>query len=265
MKKTNYLLFCLTLLISGFSFAQSDDNDDNGEKKNRAPFDFLDIFNMDRRDKKEVMTQSEFLWGVGFNQALGDDNGIGEDYRFWGSGYFDVGVEFSTRLSKASNSPRLTYGLSLRASSLRISGDDRQFSTFDNVTTLQPIAVDADRSRFYQAGFHAPIHLEFGKREVQEYDEGLRRYGDGSNFVFGVGGYLGYITTSTQSVRFDREGRNVTSDLTNDFEINNFNYGLSLYAGYEDLQLYASYGLNDIFKDSPIEQSYVTLGIRLRG
>jgi len=264
MKKTNYFLLCLMLLISGFSLAQSDDDDDRDEK-NRAPFDLLDMFSMDRRDKKQVKTETEFLFNFGFNQALGDDNGIGEDYRFWGSGFFDFGVEFSTQLAQTKNTPRLTYGLSFRFSSLRISGDDKNFATQDQVTTLVPAELELERSKFRQLGFHAPIHIEFGKREVQEYDEGLERFGDGNNFVVGLGGYLGYTTTSTQSIEFEREGRDVTVDTTNDFEINNFNYGLSVYAGYEDLQLYASYGLNDIFKDSPLEQSYVTLGIRIRG
>ncbi len=265
MKKTTLLIAGFSLMLTSFSFAQESNNENNDSDENRAPYDFLDIFDRSRRDKQEVMTQTEFLLNFGFNQALGDDNGIGDDYRFWGSGYFDVGLEFSTRLSKASNSPRLTYGLSLRYSTLRISGDDREFATQNNITTLQPLAVDADRSSFAQAGFHAPLHLEFGKREVQEYDDGIKRYGEGSNFVFGIGGYLGYTTASTQTVKFEREGRNVTDTRTNDFEINNFNYGLSAYAGYEDLQLYFSYGLNNILKDSPLEQNYVTLGIRLRG
>jgi len=265
MKKTTLFIAGFSLLFTSLSFAQESSDDDCDCDKNRAPYDFLDIFDSSRRDKQDVMTQTEFLLNFGFNQALGDGNGIGDDYRFWGSGYFDVGLEFSTKLSKAENTPRLTYGLSLRYSTLRISGDDREFATFDNVTDLVPLGFEADRSSFQQIGLHVPLHLEFGKREVQEYDDGIKRFGEGNNFVFGIGGYLGLTTRSIQRLEFEREGRDITTTVEDDFEINNFNYGLSAYAGYEDLQLYFSYGLNNILKDSPLEQNYVTLGIRLRG
>ena len=262
MKKFTYYLFASTLLFSSYAIAQETSG---VSEDNEAPIDFLDLFDSSRTDKKEVITQTEFLINFGFNQALGEDNGIGEDYRFWGSGYFDFGLEFSTNLSKAVNTPRLAYGLSLRYSSLRIN-DDQTFFTQDNVTRLETFkgGEEIEKSIFRQVGFHAPIHLEFGKREVKEYDDGIKRYGNGSKFVFGIGGYLGYTFTTMQRTEFDREGRDVTNDLINDFEINNFNYGLSVYAGFEDMQLYASYGLNEIFDNSPVDQRYVTIGIRLR-
>jgi hypothetical protein len=262
MKNINYLFLTALLFMGGLVNAQEDTS---SEEIDRAPYDFLDMFSPDRRDKEIVMTQTAFLIGFGFNQAVGNGNGIGEDYRFWGSGLFDVGLEFSTRLNKESDLLRFTYGLSLRFNSLRLN-NNKAFATIDNVTTLDPIGFDIDRSRFSQAGFHVPFHLEIGKRQISEYRDGIKRSGSGdeNSFVVGLGGYLGYTTTSTQTLEFEREGRDITIATTNDYEINNFNYGLSIYAGYEDLQLFATYGLNDIFKDSPVQQSYLSFGIRLR-
>lgn len=264
MKKITFLLIFLAFNVGSISYAQNDENTSSSEEElDVAPYDFLDIFSPDRRDKEMVMTQTALVFSFGWNQAVGNGNGIGEDYRFWGSGLFDVGLEFSTRLSKESDLLRLTYGLSARYNSLRLN-NNKAFTTFNNVTTLDPIGFNVDRSRFAQAGFHVPLHLEIGKRQVSEYKDGIKRSGDGDSFVVGIGGYLGYTTTSTQSVEFEREGRDITQAITNDYEINNFNYGLSLYAGYEDAQLFVTYGLNDIFKDSPVQQSYLSFGVRLR-
>ncbi len=258
MKKV--LLTALTLLLC-ISLTAQDDSDYQQE----VPFDFLDLFD-DSRETRDVLTKTELFVAFGWNQALGDDNGIGEDYRFWGSGIFDVGLEFNTRLKKDSDLFRLTYGLNFRTQSLRINGN-RQFFTFDNVTNFDSLfgsGIDLDRSRFTQFSLVAPLHIEIGSRELNEYENGVKRYGGGNGFVVGLGGYLGYTTTSTQELRFEREGRNVTTTVTNDFEINNFNYGLSFYAGWDHLQLFALYGLNDMFKDSPLQQQQVSFGIRLR-
>jgi hypothetical protein len=265
MKKITYLMMFLLLATSSFSNAQegNDDQDENEKELAKAPIDFLDIFSPDRRDKEMVMTNTALMVAFGFNQAVGNGNGIGDDYRFWGSGMIDAGLEFSTRLSKESDLLRFTYGLSIKLNSLRIN-DSRAFQTFDNVTRLENTSFPVDKSRFFQTGLHLPLHLEIGKRGVNTHRDGIKRASDGSAFVVGLGGYLGYTISSAQSFEYEREGRDVTQTIENDFEINNFNYGLSAYLGYEDAQLFVTYGLNEIFKDSPVEQSYLSFGIRLR-
>ncbi|MGJ8684915.1 MAG: hypothetical protein ACSHWW_09845 [Nonlabens sp.] len=256
MKKK--LLFAIAM-VAVFNLGHAQDEKELDE----APYDFLDAFDDSRRDQEMVMTNTKFIVGFGFNQALGDGNGIGDDYRFWGSGVFDLGLEFSTRLKKEDDCLRFNYGLTMRVQSLRIN-DNKVFSTFNNVTDLQDAGFDIDRSRFTQVSILAPLHLEFGSRELKNYEDGIKRYGGDKPFVVGVGGYVGLVSTSSQEVKYEREGRDVTSTLTNDFEVNNFQYGLSAYAGWNDMQLFATYGLNDIFKNSPVQQQYVTLGIRFR-
>ncbi len=255
--KTNLLLIITVIGLFNLGYAQEENELED------APYDFLDLFDESRRDQETVMSNTKLYVGFGFNQALGDGNGIGDDYRFWGSGVFDVGLEFSTRLKKEDDFMRFNYGLTMRIQSLRIN-DDKIFSTFNNVTRLEDAGFDLDGSRFTQVSILAPVHLEFGRRDLKDYEDGIKRYGGTKPFVVGVGGYLGLVSTSSQEIKYEREGRDVTNTLTNDFEVNNFQYGLSVYAGWNDAQLFATYGLNDIFKDSPVQQQYVTLGVRFR-
>lgn len=251
------LLTALIVLLCLPLFAQ-----DDNKKGNDVPGDFLDLFD-NTRETRDVRTNTELVVALGWNQALGDDNGIGEDYRFWGSGIFDVGLEFNTRLQENDDLLRLSYGLTLRTQTLRITGD-RQFATLNDVTDLVPSGIELDRSRFSQFSLVAPLHLEIGRRNEKEYSNGVKRNLGEKSFIVGIGGYLGYTTTSSQELRFENEGRDVTATLTNDFEINAFNYGLSFYAGWDDFQFFALYGLNDMFKDSPLQQQQVSFGIRLR-
>jgi hypothetical protein len=229
----------------------------------KAPVDFLDIFDQNRREKEFVRTTTDLVVSFGFNQALSNDNGIGDAYRFWGSGVFEVGLEFTTRLNPENDKFRFNYGLALRANDLSIN-NDKAFVTNNNVTNLAPLNFDIKRSDFIQYSIVAPFHLEFGPRKLKTYKDGIKRYKDDRAFVAGLGGYIGVVTSTSQSIRFDREGRTVTQTTANDYEINNFIYGVSAYAGWDNLQFFATYGLNDILKDSPIQERYLTFGIRLR-
>ena len=257
MKKILLISFAL---ISAFSFAQETEEQ---EELDKAPVDFLDIFDQDRRDKEFVRTTTNLVLAFGFNQALSNRNGIGDSYRFWGSGMFEVGLEFTTRLQPENDTFRFNYGIALRTNTLNIN-DDKAFFTNNNVTRLEPIGFDVDRSYFTQVSVVAPFHVEFGSRKLQTYRVGIKRYRDDDAFVIGLGGYLGLVTTSSQAIKFEREGRDITDTRTNDYELNNLTYGLSAYAGWDDIQFFATYGLNDIFKDSPLQERYVSFGIRLR-
>lgn len=262
MKKQ--LLTALVLLVAfNYGSAQDDKKKEKEVEMQEAPYDFLDAFDKSRRDKEMVRTNTKLLVAFGFNQALGDDNGIGEDYRFWGSGVFDLGLEFSTRLKADDDLLRFNYGLTLRTQTLRINNNE-VFETLNRVTTLRNPLISLDRSRFSQVSLNFPMHIEIGRRTLKDYENGLKRYGGDKAFVVGLGGYLGFITSSSQSIEFQNEGRDVTLTNTNDFEVNDFQYGLSVYAGWNTMQIFATYGLSEIFDNSPVQQQYLSFGIRLR-
>jgi hypothetical protein len=88
------LLPLFLVLACSLSFAQKVEKTKELEK---APIDFLDLFDSDRREKELTKTSTNLVLAAGFNQALGDGNGIGDAYRFWGSGTFEIGLEFATR------------------------------------------------------------------------------------------------------------------------------------------------------------------------
>jgi hypothetical protein len=263
MKKI--LLFAIAVSLTTVTTAQENEENKAPESEEKtAPGDFLDLFDSTRKNKELVRTTTDGIFAFGWNQALSADNGVGDNYRFWGSGISELGVQFATRLSPTSDAVRLNYGVAMRWQSLGIRGD-RQFETSGNVTRLQPIGNNVDRTTFSQFTLIAPVHLEFGKGELKEYANGIKRYDRDDSWVVGVGGYIGTNVTTNQAVDFEREGRNVTNTLTNDFEMEPLVYGLSAYIGKGGFQLFATYGLNDVFKDSPmLQENMVSFGFRLQ-
>lgn len=81
--------------------------------------------------------------------------------------------------------------------------------------------------------------------------------------MVGVGGYIGVNAATSQQLDFEREGRNISTTLSNDFVTEDFLYGLSGYVGIGSMQVFAKYGLNSIFKNSPVDQQYLSIGFRL--
>jgi hypothetical protein len=256
MKRILTALFLCTALI-----VTAQETGDNDEQPEKVPNDFLDLFDSSRSERA-VQTRTKSILAIGWNQALGDGNGIGDDYRFWGSGIFEFGVEFSTRISP-NDKLRLNYGLSLQTQSLRIN-NNRQFETIDDITSLQPVGFDVEKSKFQQSTLIVPVHLEIGRGEVKTYEDDITRINHDDSFVFGIGGYVGINGSTNQFLKFERNGRDISNRLYNDFEMEDFVYGLSAYAGAGSAQIFVKYGLNTIFKNSPVDQQYASIGFRFR-
>lgn len=250
---------CLTATMTAQVVTVTQESE-NGEEK-KVPGDFLDLFNKSRKDKELVRTTTDGIFALGWNQALSSENGIGDNYRFWGSGSWELGIQFATRLNANSDAVRLNYGVAMRWQSLSVRGD-REFATNGNVTRLEPIGIEVDRTRFNQFTLIAPVHLEFGKGELKEYANGIKRYDRDDSWVLGVGGYVGTNAATSQTIDFEREGRDVSNTLSNDFEMEPLVYGLSAYVGKGDFQIFATYGLNDVFKNSPVQENMVSIGFR---
>jgi len=251
----------ITLFLLGAFFVNAQETNDDQDQPKEVPNDFLDIFDSSRSERA-VQTQTKLVLAIGWNQALGDGNGIGDDYRFWGSGIFELGVEFSSRLL-SNDKLRLSYGFSMQSQTLRIT-NNRQFETTNDITSLQPVGFDVDKSKFEQISLIVPVHLEIGRGEVKTFKDGITRMVHDDSFIFGIGGYLGINGSTSQFLEFERNDRDISNRLYNDFEMENFLYGLSAYAGAGSAQIFVKYGLNSIFKNSPVDQQYASIGFRFK-
>ncbi|WDO13288.1 hypothetical protein MH928_00970 [Flavobacterium sp. WW92] len=215
------------------------------------------------RTRSESRTTSQFVFAFGLNNALteGDLSSVeGSDYRVWGSHFYEWGITFNTRLAKNHNLLHAKYGLSLMYNNLRPT-DNRNFVVNGDQTNLVTNPINLKDSRFRNVYLVVPVHLEFDftKKRVTEKRTYFHSH---ESFRFGIGGYGGVNVKSKQILRYEIDNHNVKERSKGDFNVNDFIYGLSAYIGYGEISLYAKYDLNTIFRDNPVDQNNISVGIR---
>lgn len=240
------------------------------ERKGTAFSIYWDKWDRDskRRDsivktRSESRTTSQFVFAFGLNNALtnGDVSSVeGSDYRVWGSHFYEWGITFNTRLAKNNNLLHAKYGLSLMYNNLRPT-DNRSFVVSGDQTNLMTHPINLKDSRFRNVYLVVPLHLEFDftKKRVTEKRTYFRSH---ESFRFGIGGYGGVNVKSKQILRYEVDDHNVKERTKGDFNVNDFIYGLSAYIGYGEISLYAKYDLSTIFRDNPVDQNNISVGIR---
>ena len=226
----------------------------------------LVVSNNDRKKTKRPKTTRELFIAFGLNNAIPEDGGIDDSpFRVGGSRFFEIGYEWSTRLAE-NNFLRLNYGFSFQFNGLK-PNNDLIFEKNGNQTELVPYEIDGtpinlDKNKFRQDNLIFPVHLQFNTTSY-DYKDGSTYHND--RFNFGLGGFVGLNLNNIQKLKFDAPNKNDEKlKFKDDYNTNNFLYGLSAYAGFGDKSLYLTYSLNTIFKDNPVSLNNVQLGLRWR-
>jgi hypothetical protein len=212
--------------------------------------------------KYDIRTTNKLLFAIGFNNAIGDGQGLDDSpYKLGGSGFVELGWVWQTRLFKTSNFTRLNYGFSFQYNKLNIK-DNQYFVQDGDETTLQEFQYDIKKAKFRVTNLVFPVHLEFGSSTKRDYGDRVRFFEDG-HFKIGLGGYGGVRLASQQKIVYkDEDGDRVKDKERRNFNASNFVYGLSGYIGFGDWSIYAKYDLSPLFKDQAFEQNNISLGLR---
>lgn len=209
----------------------------------------------------EKRTTSQFVFAAGVNNLVTNGSAANSDYRYWGSHFYEWGVTANTRLFKNDNLLHLKYGISVMYNNLRPT-DNRVFVANGSQTDLETSAINLSESRFRNVYITAPIHLEFDFTKAKKNAEGKTIFRTHKSVRFGIGGYAGFRVKSKQITEFGMDGHDVTVKQKGGFNTNDFIYGVSTYLGYKATSLYLKYDLNPLFKDNPVKQNNISLGIR---
>lgn len=210
--------------------------------------------------KYDKRTTSDLVFAIGFNNAIGDGQKIGDKYTFLTSGFVELGFAWKTRLFKESNAVRLKYGFSFQWNKLTPK-NDTYFVQNGNTTTLEAFPSELKESEFRITNLVVPIHFEFGpsKKIVRKK---YFRYSTSKHFKIGIGGYAGFNIGTQQKLRFEEGGDRVKEKIRRSYNASPFVYGLSSYVGYGGLGLYVKYDLNPLFKGQEFDQHNLSMGFR---
>jgi hypothetical protein len=208
----------------------------------------------------EKRTTSQFIYAIGFNNAITDGSLENSDFKFASSRFYEWGVSNNTRISKTNNLFHIKYGISLMYNDLRPT-ENRVFTLNGNQTTLQTSTLALKSTRFRNVYLVAPLHLEFDFTKKKEKD-GKTIFKSHEGFRLGIGGYGGIRIKSKQKIEYEIDDLDYDEKAKGDFNASNFIYGLSAYVGYKETSLYIKYDLNPIFQDNVVKQNNVSLGVR---
>ncbi len=209
----------------------------------------------------ERRTTSQFVFAMGLNNMMVDGKLQDSNYSFIGSHFYEWGFTYNSRLMKNDNLLHAKYGLSLMYNNIRPT-DNRYFVVNGEQTNLEVNAINLDESRFRNVYIELPVHLEFDFTKPK-VSNGKTYFRTQKSFRFGIGGYAGINVKSKQILKYDQDDLDYKVRVKGDYNVNNFNYGLSSYIGYQDVSLYVKYDLSPLFQDNLIKENNISLGLRL--
>ena len=223
--------------------------------------DFQDNDNSEEVVKYDLRTTSTLVIAAGLNNAIIEGQSLEDSpYKIGGSRFFEIGWVWNTRVFDNTNWLRFNYGFSFQFNGLKME-DNKYFVERGDQTILETFPLNLDKSKIRFDNFVIPLHFEIGPSEKVVKEDRIR-YNMGGKFKLGLGGYAGLNLLTIQKLKYEEDGNNRKDKLKRNYNTNNFIYGLSGYVGVGDFAVYLKYDLNTIFKDNPIEQRNVSLGVR---
>lgn len=217
--------------------------------------------NLKKERKYDRRTTSDLVFAFGFNNVITKGESIDDSqFKIGGSRFAELGWAWKTRVFENSNWLRFKYGFSFQFNGLKPI-DNQIFVDQGEQTFLEEFPINLDKSKFRMDNLVFPVHFEIGPSKKIE-KENYFRYSTRRYFKFGLGGYAGFNLGNRQKLKFKEDGIRVKQKLKDDYNTNNFIYGLSAYVGWRTVGLYAKYDLNTIFNNNPVEQRNISLGLR---
>ncbi len=212
-------------------------------------------------NKPEKRTTSQFVLAFGVNNLVTNKAVANSDFYYWQSQFFEWGFTENTRIFKNHNLMHLKYGFSVMYNSIRPT-DNRYFVAASNSqTNLAVFPNELEDSRFKNVYLVAPLHLEFDF-SGNKSNHGNSSFSSHKGVRFGIGGYGGFRIKSKQKMYYNSDDDKIRIKTKDDFNANDFIYGVSTYLGYKETSLYLKYDLNPLFKNNAVDQNNISLGVR---
>jgi hypothetical protein len=217
----------------------------------------------DENQLGEYRTTSQMVLATGFNNLVTNRAVANSDFKYNRSVFFEWGISFNTRIFKTNNIFHFKYGLTGVYNGLTAS-ENRYFVDTNGQTTLATYPTELrQRDTYFKNVFVTiPLFLEFdfSKKKFDKNNNRIFKIEEG--FRFGIGGFVGYNTNSKQFLSYEENGYRVNERQKGNWNVPDWNYGLSTYVGYKQTSLYLKYDLNPMFKNNSVKQNNISLGIR---
>lgn len=239
----------------------ADENYDYDWGKETSPFDFAMGVQMDTIVKYGTKVTPYLAFGVG-NVAT-DGAFANSEFGYMRSNYFEWGVAARTPFSKTNNKWGIRYGLGFKYNGLATT-QNQEFALAGNqtVTVTSPVSLRKNYAYLRNTYVTIPISLDFTTTS-KVYNEANRRFTTKKGYNFGIGGYVGYNINSKQHLRAEVGDNKIYTQQKHDWNVNDFQYGLTAYAGKDHFKVVLKYDLSPVFSNNVVDQNYWSIGLQL--
>lgn len=191
--------------------------------------------------------------------TLNSSEYFGSDkFKVWGSKSFEIGGMRSTRIFENSEWLRINYGYTFMFNKLKMKGDG-YFVDANGVTNVENYPSETCKVKYKTTYLIFPVGLEFNLGGY--YDEKGEKYRQG--FRIGLGGYVGGLLGAKQKIKYYNENGNVSKTVSrNQLNANDWVYGLSAHIGTGRRAIYARYSLVPMFRNNPVKEYPLSIGVR---
>jgi hypothetical protein len=210
--------------------------------------------------KVEKRWTSQFVIALGANIFNDDANALQNNPL----GYGEVGFSYKYRFKEDSNLWNLKLGFSTMIDDIRSEADDDIFVTDGNQTILEDSGLNIRTSYLSNVYVGIPIHLEldFSKPEYNK-DTKQNYLRSQRGFRLGVGGFVAFRIATSQFIRYnDEDGKRISINQRDNFNVNDFIFGPSAYIGYRDVSLFVKYNVSPLFRNNPEDVNSLALALR---
>ncbi|MEI7509473.1 MAG: hypothetical protein WCJ62_08410 [Flavobacterium sp.] len=233
------------------------------EYSKKHEFSFKWTSRKDSIQKSENRTTSISVLAFGANNLVTNGAIANSDFKYIGSSFFEWGISLNTRISKSNNLLHFKYGLTGVYNELKPT-ENRYFIDNNGQTTLStvPFSSNTKDTRFKNVFITIPLFLEFDFSGNKIDKNGNKIFRIERGYRFGLGGFIGYNTNSKQFITYEENGYRIDVRQKGNWNIPDWNYGISAYVGYKHKSVYVKYDLNPMFKNNTVKQNNISLGVR---
>jgi hypothetical protein len=222
------------------------DNDENDEDWDNENWTTVSK----KRDKHSRRTYSSFNFDLGTNNYLSDGNFPDQDNKLytvkpWGSWYVAANSVQRTRIV---NKFYVEWGLGVSWYNFKFQNTATVISKDDQSIIFTEDITDANfkKSKLTATYINASLvpMLDFGanRRKPSVFDGH-----NSDSFRIGVGPYVGYRIDSYSKRKFDTGGDEQKPRDHDNFYLNNVRYGMRVQLGFDDIDLFFNYDMNELF------------------
>jgi hypothetical protein len=203
-----------------------------------------------KKDRHSKRTYSSFNFDLGTNNYLSDGNFPDQDNALytvkpWGSWY--VGLN-SVQRTRIVNKFYVEWGLGVSWYNFKFQNYATVISKDDQSVVFTEDTREAEfiKSKLTASYVNASIvpMLDFGsnRRKPSVFDGH-----NSDSFRIGAGPYIGYRIESHSKRKFVENGDTQKPHDSDNFYLNNFRYGMRVQLGFDDVDLFFNYDLNELF------------------